>query len=377
MIADDGSSRRRRPPTLREVAHLAGVHVSTVSRVLRQPPPPDGWTESALRIRRIADEIGYKPNPWAASLRTSRTNVIGAVMPRLTDGVIATMFQGIEKVCEREGLSVILTSPRDEPEAMRRAVGLLTGRHIDGLLLSSLHVPADAFVESLRLGSTPVVVFNRHAGTSLPSVTNDDVQGGRLAAEHLLALGHRVLGVVAGPTHATTASDRVKGFHDALTQAGVDLPDQYVVASEFEVDGGIEATRSLLELPTPPTAIFVVNDTAAIGALGVARDFGLTVPTDLSVVGFNDIPAVAQLPVPLTTIRSDPERMGSRAVELLIDLMNAKHVESEALGVRLIERASTAPPMVAGTHPAANCSASGHSSIGPPGPARGVLRPER
>lgn len=343
MDASAGSARRR-PPTLKEIADLAGVHVSTVSRVLRQDPPPDGWSETALRIRSTAEELGYTPNRWAASLRTRRTQVIGAVMPRLEDFVIATMFQGVQQAAEEAGYSVLLSSPTDSPEEIRRAVELLAGRQVDGLMLTSVHRPGNAFIESLRIGTVPLLLANRHADTGLPCVAEDDHRGGVLAARHLLELGHRELGVVAGPAHASTANDRVLGFLEEAGRAGVLVAPDRVVHSDFEVVGGVDAARQLLTMEPRPTAIFAVNDTAAVGVLGTARDLGLRVPDDLSVVGFNDIPIVSQLPVPLTTIRSRAHEMGAEAVRQLLRLADGHPVESRQIPVELVVRDSTAPP---------------------------------
>lgn len=342
--AESGRTGRRRAPTLREVAERAGVHVSTVSRVLRETEPPDGWSPTAQRVREVADELGYAPNPWAASLRTRRTDTIGVVMPRLTDTVMATMFEGVEDAATEAGYSVLLTSPPDTITAQQRSIEFLRSRQVDGLLLSSLHRDADALLDSMRLQSTRLLLMNRHADSRVPAITGDDHRGGRLAAEHLLALGHREIGVIAGPQHATTAADRVAGFTEVLAEAGLSLPAGRIRYSGFEVDGGLDAARALLDCSDRVTAVFSVNDTAAIGVLGVARDLGLRIPDELSLVGYNDIPLVAQLPVPLTTVRSHARLIGRTAVRRLIDLIEGKPVVSERLPVELVVRASTAPP---------------------------------
>ncbi|MGB6245531.1 LacI family DNA-binding transcriptional regulator [Gordonia sp. (in: high G+C Gram-positive bacteria)] len=342
--ADPRRTSRRRAPTLREVADRAGVHISTVSRVLREAEPPDGWSPTALRVREVADELGYAPNPWAASLRTRRTDTIGVVMPRLTDTVIATMFEGIEDAATQAGYSVLLASPPDTLEAQKRSIEFLRSRQVDGLLLTSLHRDADEFLDPLRLQNTHVLLLNRHADSRIPAITGDDHSGGRLAAEHLVGLGHRQIGVIAGPAHATTGADRVAGFMEVLEEAGVPIPSERIVESGFEVDGGLTAAHALLDGPNRVTAIFSVNDTAAIGVLGVARDLGLRVPDDVSLVGYNDIPVVAQLPVALTTVRSPSREVGSTAVRRLIELIDGKAVVSEKLPVELVVRDSTAAP---------------------------------
>ncbi|GAB93292.1 LacI family DNA-binding transcriptional regulator [Gordonia rhizosphera] len=330
-----------RAPTLKEIAERAGVHVSTASRVLRQPEPADGWSASALRVRQVAAELGYQPNLWAASLRTRKTTTLGVVMTRLTDGVVATTYQGIEEAATRAGYSVLLSSPPDNLDAQRRAIELLVGRQVDGLIMSSLHTPGRPFIDSLSIGNVPLLAVTRHADAGLPFVGGDDRHGGYLAARHLLDRGHTDLAVIAGPTHATTASDRVAGFRAALESASVPLRPERVMASTFEVDGGIEAGRRLLDRPDRPHAIFTVSDTIAIGVMGVARDLGLTIPDDLALVGYNDIPIVAQLPVPLTTVRSPARQIGETAARRLLDLVEGREPETTRLPVELIARATT------------------------------------
>ncbi|ODU03429.1 MAG: LacI family transcriptional regulator [Pseudonocardia sp. SCN 72-86] len=347
MSTGDSADAGQRPPRLREIAEAAGVHVSTVSRVLRQAEPPEGWSDMALRIRETAERLGYQRNFVAASLRTRRTRTLGVVIPRLTDGVIATMFQGAEEAAREAGYSVLMSSPPDEPAAQRAAIELLVSRQIDGLMLSSLHRDgAAAFLASLRLGQVPLLLFNRHGDVDRVSVTCDDRTGGRLAGEHLIGLGHRRLGVVGGPAHASTANDRVVGFLEAAREAGVTVPEAHVVRSRFGVAAGVEAARAMLGSAEPPTALFCVDDTSAVGVLGVARDLGLDVPGDLSVVGYNDVPIVAQLPVPLTTVRSPAQEMGRTAVGALLRLVAGGRVETTRLPVELVARASTAPPPV-------------------------------
>lgn len=351
MTPDPSNRSNGRPPTLREIADQAGVHISTASRVLRQPEPADGWSDSALRVRQVAEELGYQPNLWAASLRTRKTTTIGVVMPRLTDVVVATMFQGIEEAATAAGYSVLLSSPPDDLDAQRKAVEFLVSRQVDGLMLSSIHLPGTDFVDSLPLRSLPILLLNRHIDSAtsspnrgLPFVSGDDRLGGYLAGKHLLDCGYRDLGVIAGPDHASTSRERVAGFRDALTEAGLELPTNRIVASEFEVQGGVDAAATLLGGDSRPEAVFTVSDTIAIGVLGVARDLGLSIPDDLALVGYNDIPVVSQLPVPLTTVRSPARKIGATGLEHLLALISGKNVESVKLPVELIVRASTRKP---------------------------------
>ncbi|WP_171014249.1 substrate-binding domain-containing protein, partial [Gordonia sp. GAMMA] len=209
------------------------------------------------------------------------------------------------------------------------------------LLLSGLHLPGRDFVESLRVGDLPMLTLTRHAEAGLPFVGGDDVRGGRIAARHLLERGHTDLAVIGGPGHATTATDRLRGFRAELAHAGITLSHDRIVASDFEVHGGTAAGRALLDRPDRPRAIFAVSDTIAIGVLGVARDLGLRIPDDLALIGYNDIPVAAQLPVPLTTVRSPAREIGETAVRGLLDLAARRNVESRRLPVELMVRGST------------------------------------
>ncbi|MBT2266094.1 LacI family DNA-binding transcriptional regulator [Rhodococcus erythropolis] len=333
--------RTGRAPTLKEIADRAGVHVSTASRVLRQPEPVDGWSASALRVRELATELGYQRNMWAASLRTRKTATLGVVMPRLTDGVVATTYQGIESAATTAGYSVLLSSPPDDLDAQRSAIELLAGRQVDGLLLSSIHIPGRNFVDSLPPGTPPILTLTRHGDAGLPFVGGDDYRGGYLAAQHFIERGYVDAAIITGPGHASTARDRVRGFLAAFSDARIPVPSHRVVASSFDVEGGVEAGRTLLSERDRPRAIFGVTDTIAIGVLGVARDFYLSVPEDVAVIGYNDIPVAAQLPVALTTVRSPAQLIGATAVQRLLDLVSGREVESVRLPVELIARSTT------------------------------------
>ncbi|NJQ00036.1 LacI family DNA-binding transcriptional regulator [Streptomyces zingiberis] len=328
--------------TLRTVAELAGVHVSTVSRVLNRPSGPGVRTagrETADRIRRLAEQVGYTPNPHATGLRTQRSNLVGVLVPRLVDIVLATIYEGVEEACAASGFSAFVANTGDDPATQRRRTEMVLARRVDGMIFGDAHIDG-RFLDEVAGRGVPFVLVSRRAGAH-PSVTCDDHQGGRLAAEHLLGLGHTRLAVIAGEPYASTGIDRTAGFREACAAAGVEVPDSRVVHSGFDTDGGREAMRHILSEGAAPTAVFAVNDFAAIGAMGAARDAGLQVGTDLAVMGFNDVPLAGSLPVGLSTIRSPVHAMGTRAVDLLMRRLAGEEVASEQLPPTLVARAST------------------------------------
>ncbi len=330
-----------RPPrvTLRDVAERAGVHVSTVSRVLSRRDGPTSPT--AARIHLIAAELGYRPDPYAASLRTRRTRSFGVLVPALTDLVLATVYDEIEQSANAHGYDTFVANTRDDVVQQRRRVDLLLDRRVDGLVLGDARLD-DTFVDELAARGVPFVLVSRRHGDHL-SVTCDDELGGRLAAEHLLGLGHRRVAVVAGEPYASTGHDRTAGFLAACRENGLDVPMSRVLHSRFDVAGGREAADRLLEQRDPPTAVFVVNDFAAVGVMGALRDRGLRPGHDVAVVGFNDVDIAAELPVPLTSLRSPLRTMGARAATTLIARVEGQPVTSVRLAPQLIVRASSDP----------------------------------
>ncbi len=337
----DGAGRA----TLRTIAHLAGVHVSTVSRVLASGARPRARTASpatAARIHALSDQLGYAPNPHAIGLRTRRSNLIGVLAPELTDIVLATIYQGIEEAAGELGLHTFVANSRDDPQQRALKVEMLLDRRVDGLVLGDS--PLDGlFVDGLAARGVSFVLVSRRAGHH-PSVTCDDYLGGRMVADHLLALGHEQPAVIAGAPFASTGVDRTSGFVDRYAEAGLPVASDRVVHSSFDVAGGREAAGKLLRDNTPLTALFAVNDFAAIGALGTLRDKGLVPGQDVAVVGFNDVPVAAHLPVPLTTVRSPMHEMGRRAALLLTERLAGRETPSERLTPQLIVRWSCGSP---------------------------------
>ncbi|MDP9433992.1 MAG: LacI family transcriptional regulator [Actinomycetota bacterium] len=340
----DGDARRPPQPrarvTLRDVADRAGVHVSTVSRVLSRPSG-DALTATARRIRSIADDLGYRPDPYAASLRTHRTRSLGVLVPALTDLVLATVYDEIEQSANRAGFHTFVANTRDDLSEQRRRVDLLLDRRVDGLVLGDARLDA-GFVDELAERRVPFVLVSRRHGAHA-SVTCDDVLGGRLAAEHLLGLGHRRLAVVAGEPYASTGVDRTQGFLAVCREQGVPVPADRVVPSRFDVAGGQTGMERLLAGAQPPTAVFVVNDFTAIGAMGALRDAGLRPGRDVAVVGFNDVTLAAALPIPLTSVRSPLRAMGAIAVDTLLARLAGQPVQSVRLPPELVVRASSDP----------------------------------
>jgi len=331
--------------TLRTIAELSGVHVTTVSRVLSPAPQPGARaasTATSSRIKAFASELGYVPNPHATGLRSQRSNLIGVLAPRMSDVVFALIYEGLEDAAGERGLHTFVTNSRDNPQKQRDKIEMLLARRVEGLIIGDAASDARA-VDDLDRRGVPFVLVNRHAGGH-PSATCDDYLGGRLAAEHLLELGHEKPAVIAGEPFASTGIDRTAGFVDRYAEAGLAIKQEWVRHSHFDVQGGREAATQLLRDGSRPTAIFAVNDFAAIGALGPLREAGIQPGRDIALVGFNDIPLAAELPVSLTSVHSEMNEMGRRAVDLLAERLAGRPTKSIRLAPWLVVRESSCPP---------------------------------
>lgn len=337
----------RRRVTLQDVAEAVGVSVTSASRSLHGARNGARSPSAATvdRVRRTAEALGYTRDEMASGLRRRQSQLIGVLVPRLSDVVIATIYDGIEAAAKTSGYHVVVSNTNDEPDGQRALAQVMLDHRVDGLIIGDAGSDGE-FVSELEERDVRFVLVNRRAGSHV-AATCDDVEGGRLVAEHLQAQGHRHVAVVAGDPRASTGADRTHGFRTAWATYGLQVRDELVVNGPFHAHGGRDAGRASMERilgqpGPPPTAVFAVSDLAALGAMDAIRaKTGLTVGKDIAVVGFHDIPLAADLPVPLTTVASPLFEMGEAAVRLLLDVLAGKSPQSQLLHGRLIVRESS------------------------------------
>nr|WP_246363307.1 LacI family DNA-binding transcriptional regulator [Deinococcus budaensis] len=321
-----------------DVARVAGVSKMTVSNVINNKAAMSG--ETRQRVRRAIEETGYVVNPAARVLAGGRMNIIGVIVPRLNWPYVTEIIQSASAAAEAAGFDLAIFTTADDARIGRERAQLLRTL-ADGVLL----VIPSAGEHQVFQNAVPVVTLG---GPGPYTVETDNQAGGRLAAQHLIDLGHRRIAHVRGLISDLRgdAGQRLQGFHDALRGAGLAVPAAYLQDGAFTEEGGEQAAERLLRLSTPPSAIFAANDRSAIGVLKAAARLGVRVPHDLSVVGFDDIHAATLTDPPLTTVRQPLERMGEAAAQMLIGLMRQTappdpHVHFPA---SLIVRGTTGSP---------------------------------
>ncbi|GHG33353.1 LacI family transcriptional regulator [Deinococcus indicus] len=331
------------PVTIADVARLAGVSAVTVSKTLNNTGRISEQTRA--RVIQAARDLGYVANPAARRLRGARTNLVGMVVPELVSPYFAEVARAAAEAASSAGLDLgVFTTSRD-PARERERVAALSGGLADGLILV---VPTDdpQHLDVLQRSRTPIVLIS-HFGTptDLPNVRADSYHGAHAATTHLLDLGHRRVGFIAGADGSSQAHERLRAYRDATGERGLLDPD-LIRPGNFTQRRGFEAARELLDLPDPPTAIFAASDATAFGAMDAVKDRGLRVPQDISVVGFDDIAAASQSHPALTTVRHPIHDMSDSALRLLSGALAGEAVRGTVLDYpsELVVRETTAPP---------------------------------
>lgn len=329
-----------RQPSIKDIARLARVSHPTVSRALQNSPLVNAQT--AAKIRRIADETGYRASAVARGLVTRRTRTIGLVVTTVDDPFAGEVTCGIEQAANDHGYAVFLASSNADAERERKVVQALAERRVDGIIVTSSRVGA-LYLALLEELNVPIMLVNdQYPGEFVHSVMIENVAGARAAVEHLIGLGHRRIAYVGDRLGYQTDAERLAGYKEALRHAGIEFTAALVKEGDGRPEAAITATDELLQLPVPPTAICCYNDMTALGAMRAIRARGLRVPADVSVTGFDDLFFAAYVEPPLTTVRQPMRRMGQLAMENLLKLMAGEaSVAQSKVEAELIVRAST------------------------------------
>jgi LacI family transcriptional regulator len=333
----------KRGATIVDIARKLGLSAMTVSRALNGNGEVS--TKTRERVIACAAALGYHPNRWARSLVTRKSLIVGVVIPDIAHSFFTEIVTGIEEVIEKAGYDILLCHSRSDPARERAEIEMLTGSRADGLIVAPVQ-PEDQPepFEELRRREVPFVLVDRFfAGEEFYRVGVDDRAAGRLATSYLLDLGHRSVAHIAGPS-ISTGSLRRRGYLDALRAAGVASRKDWIVAADFDIEGGREAMHRLLKAGTPPTAVFAANDPMAIGAVYACREAGLRVPEDVSIVGAGNIEGPHHPNPFLTTIEWPRVEQGRVAAELLLAaIADPKAAPAQKVFTpELLERQSTA-----------------------------------
>lgn len=306
--------------TMADVAREAGVSLMTVSRAVNDK---DGISDTTrYRIQAIAERLGYRPSLIARSLVTDRTSTIGLVVIDNANPFFSEVARGVEHAAYDAGYNVYLCNTEEDAQRELDVLRSLEEQRVDGVILCSSRLDDDQLQTALKSHSATVLINRSLPGDKHGTVLVADVEGARMAVEHLLGQGHRAIGFLAGPLRSFSGQQRKLGYHAALADAGIDLPESWQRHCLPIVESGREATQYLLNTHTELTALFCYNDLVAVGALQACKHLGRRVPEDIAIVGFDDIQLAALVTPALTTCRVPMYGMGREALQMLIERIN-------------------------------------------------------
>jgi LacI family transcriptional regulator len=339
--------RVRTSVTIRDVARAAKVHPGTVSRALNEETRDLVNQDTADRVLRAAERLGYRPNRIARGLKTSRSYTIGVLIPDITNPLFPPILRGIEDRLGAAGYTSLIVNTDNDAERERTHLEAMGARQVDGFIAATARLDRELLDEIATVGK-PLVLVNRSLeDRSVPAVTVNDRHGIWLAVQHVVALGHERIGHVGGPQNLSTGHQRHLGFLEAIRAAGLETPPEWVRFGKWFVEEeGARLCAELLDGESDLTAIVAANDRLAIGCYDAIEERGLSCPEDISIVGFNDMPFVDRLRPPLTTVRVPQREIGTVAADLLLQRLadGSRSAREVLLEPNLVVRGSTAPP---------------------------------
>ena len=332
--------------TIKDIARQAGVAHSTVSRALRDDVtiPP----RTALRIKRLAAQMGYVPSAIARSLKMSRSRALGVVVTDIADPFHSEVVHRIEEVVLEAGYSLFLAASNRDTEREKAVLHALAERRVEGVIICSSRI-SETQLRELETFSVPIVLVNNQiAGDFAHSIYHDDEWGGRAVTRHLLELGHRRIAFLGNQEGGRASTDRQTGYEAEMRLAGLPVKPEWIIgAPNGRPPGGLAGAQQMLKLHPRPTALFCYNDMMALGALKGLKQAGVRVPEDCSLAGFDDVFVAEYTDPPLTTVAQPKRQLGRDAAELMFDLLKSGLTEwprVKSIRGRLLVRASTTPP---------------------------------
>ncbi|MGO4540045.1 LacI family DNA-binding transcriptional regulator [Paenibacillus sp. 2TAB19] len=336
-----------RQVTIYDIAKEAKVSISTVSRVLNDTAPVRGSTRA--KIEELIQKYNFQPNAMARGLLKNETGIIGVIVPDLTNPFFPEVFAGAEEEAMRSGLTFLLSNTIGDYVKESEYLSIMREKRVDGIIfmggrINLKHCEEHLVQELVQCASIiPTVLVNGGLrGTDLTRVATDEAAGTVLAVQHLIELGHTQIGFIGGESHMTTTSNKLRAFRKTMKEANLDIREEWLLPDSFSIDSGKRQMHNLLAMKERPTAVFCVNDYTAIGAIKAAAEAGLTIPDDMSIVGFDDIPLAHHFIPELTTVSQQAHELGMTSVKVLKAMMNKEKVKKHtSLEPKLIVRQST------------------------------------
>lgn len=326
--------------TIKDVANHAQVSPATVSRVINDQPHVAEHIRE--RVLQAITDLNYRPNRTAQRLRAANSHLMGVILSDIKNPFYTLVLSGVENILAHKGLSVLICNSNTDQARENDFIRLMLAEGVAGLIVAPTQETSEVLAEAVKNGLPLVIIDRRMTRPKTDIVLADNQNGAQLAIQHLLQLGHRRIAIVNGPQHLTSGRERYAGFLEAMAEAGAVVDDRLVRFGDYQLDSGYTLTRDLLSQSKPPSALFIANNLMTIGALNAIHELGVRIPTDIAVIGFDDLPWAASLNPPLTTVGQPAFDIGVHAAELLLNRMEFPNrpARTVVLGTELIQRAS-------------------------------------
>lgn len=333
-----------KPTTIKDVAHEAGCSVSAVSLVLNGKA--DSIPKSTKqRIFNAVKKLNYKPNYHARAMVTKKSNIVGVVLPDISNVFFAELVRHMQLELNTHGYDIILCNTEERADHDIRYVNFLSSRNVDGLILTPSAQSLDGknmpnYVKTLEQVGVPFIFLDRYISNLAPKIAVDNTQSSYLAIKHFIANGHKKIGIITGPLELNSSQNRFKGVKKALLEEGIELLDDYVYVGKYDLESGKKGAEKLLKIGI--TAIFAFSDIQAYGVIDYMKSKNLKIPEDISLIGFDDIFYSSLLDVPLTTMRQPIKELASEACKTMVGMISGETepFERKSLVAELIVRKS-------------------------------------
>ncbi|NPV54309.1 MAG: LacI family DNA-binding transcriptional regulator [Firmicutes bacterium] len=321
-------------PTMKDIARRAKVSVNTVSRALADKP--EIKEETRTRIKAIAERLGYTRNILASNLRQNSTKTVGVIVSDNANPYFARVIKGIEDVLRDRGYQMILCNTEEDPKLEKDAVKVLLEKRVDGLLIVPVEKEADHIRDLLHMKVPVVFLCRKLEGINANYVVNDDVLGGYLAARHIIdKYKERPIFFLCGPMSICNARDRLAGYRKALEEGGIYLDESHIAFENINLEAGYKNMTNILQSVSPPISVLCFSDYVAMGAIRAIKEAGLVIPSDVAIVGYDDIEFASCLPTSLTTIDHPRYSIGRQGAEILVEIIEGNRSPDEFVDIIL------------------------------------------
>ncbi|MDW6094231.1 substrate-binding domain-containing protein [Vibrio rhizosphaerae] len=316
--------------TMKDIAKRAGVSTSTVSHVINKTRYVSD--EIAARVNQAAKDLNYSPSALARSLKMNRTKTLGMLVTTSTNPFFGEVVKGVERSCYQKGYNLILCNTEGDDHRMKESINTLLEKRVDGLILMCSALEGEHIDAFDRFPEVPVVVMDRGpVHFSCDKIQDNSLLGGFMATNYLIERGHREIGCITGPLKLHQAYMRYEGFKKAMTEAKLPINPAWIAEANFECDGGVDAFERICQRGSLPSALFVGNDMMAMGVVNAAHARNIRIPQDLSIIGYDDIYIAKFMTPPLTTIHQPKHRLGTAAVEALVNRLDKHKTDAQVV----------------------------------------------